>query len=475
MPQRYEPSAPLSRLLLVLILLVAAALRLPGLGEQSLWYDEAATWSQVNGSFADVFSRTAADNYPPLYNILAWVSVQWFGDAEWALRLPSALLGLLNVAFLYGVGARMGGRTVGLLAALLLTLAPYHVWYSQEARMYALLAVATTAHAWATLHFVDKPRWPGAVLLALTGSVLLYTHPYGALNWIALGAAAVWILTARRDWRALLRLGGSALAAALVFLPWALILLGRAKTIVEQGFWLDEPTLNSVILQFRSVTGTNTLFLPLIAVLAALLLFRRKAAASPTPGTIPLLAAWLLLPTILGVLASFLIQPVFADRYIIGSLPAFLLVVPLVLLAPVRSQLGVVVVSVLCLAGGVATLMGRPPAFRDDWRGMAAQVQSDMTTGDCVAIILPFHVVALDYYLPGTSRCLLSGVSTAAVQAVPPNSRIFLLANQVSEQRQRAEVAEIERVRPLSAHYPFPGSDLYVFDRLPRATADDSP
>ena len=148
-PQAAEPSPVATRYALLAIVLVASALRLPTLGTQSLWFDEAATWSQVEGTLGDLFIRTSADNYPPLYNILAWLAVQVLGDAEWVLRLPAALLAVANVPLLYLLGRRIAGPSAGLLAAALLALSAYHVWYSQEARMYSLLAFAATAYAWA--------------------------------------------------------------------------------------------------------------------------------------------------------------------------------------------------------------------------------------------------------------------------------------------------------------------------------------
>lgn len=457
----------MARALLVLILLVAAAIRLPGLTDQSLWYDEAATWSQVNGTLAEVFSRTATDNYPPLHNLLTWVSVQLFGDAEWALRLPSALLALLNVGLLYCVGTRIGGRTVGLLAALLLTLSGYHVWYSQEARMYALLAATTTAHAWAVLHFLDKPRAGSTMLLALTGSLLVYSHPYGALNWVALGVAALWVLCRRGNWSALALVASAGLATGLSFLPWALILRARAQIIAEHGFWLTEPTLGYVILQFRKVTSTSTLFLPLLSVFALLFVFRRKSVTGPSPGSVPLLFAWVLIPSVLGVVASLAVQPVFLDRYIIGSLPGFLIVMTLALLAPVGGRRGVFVVSALCLAAGAMTLLHGAPPPRDDWRSMTAKARAEMLPGDCLAILIPFQQVAIDYYLRDPSRCLLREATAVAALEVPASSRIFLFASQVRDEQRQAAATDIGSMRPLAAHYPFGGSDLYVFDRQP--------
>lgn len=59
-----------NRLILALILVVAALLRFQNLDRTSLWYDEAVSWSQSKGTIAELLTAVAADNYPPLHNIL---------------------------------------------------------------------------------------------------------------------------------------------------------------------------------------------------------------------------------------------------------------------------------------------------------------------------------------------------------------------------------------------------------------------
>lgn len=461
---RNEPSASVSWALLLLIVLGAAALRLPGLGDQSLWRDEAATWTQINGTFAEVFSRTAGDNYPPLYNLLAWFSVKLFGNAEWVLRLPSALLGLANVALLYGLGSRIGGRSVGLLAAGLLALSGFHVWHSQEARMYALLACTATAHAWAMLHFLDKPRLGRAVLLALSGAPLLHAHPYGALNWVAIGFGALLIIALRRDWKTLIPLVLAELLIVLSFVPWGLILLGRAETITQEGFWIGEPTPGYIFLQWRKVTGA--MFVPLVLAIPFLLFLRRKAGPGPAEGAMPLLLSWLLLPSVLGIIASLLIEPVFFDRYLIGSLPAFLILFALAVLMPARTRRGAAIAGTVGLALGFIALLFGTPQPRGDWREITAEARAILQPDDCLAMSSPIDQVVLDYYLPARGDCFLRQLSAEAAAAAPPTSRILVLATQ-AKQGAEVSVAPYASVRPLLFERPVSNGVLYVFGPAP--------
>ena len=94
---------------------------------------------------------TAQDIHPPLYYALlhGWTAILGTGPA--ALRLLSVVVGVLTIPLLYLVARRMFTRRVALLATFLLTISPLHVYYSQEVRMYglvALLSVGILAAAW---------------------------------------------------------------------------------------------------------------------------------------------------------------------------------------------------------------------------------------------------------------------------------------------------------------------------------------
>ena len=84
---------------LAALIVLAAALRLPTLGAQSLWYDEAFTAVHVfhPSLSATLSAMVHTENSPPLWYLLEWVDVRVLGDGAFALRLPSALAGIATV------------------------------------------------------------------------------------------------------------------------------------------------------------------------------------------------------------------------------------------------------------------------------------------------------------------------------------------------------------------------------------------
>ncbi len=408
------------RLVLVLlgaIIAISAAIRLIGINAQSLWYDEAASLAQSDGTLLEVYTRTAMDNYPPLHNLLLWVVTHTLGSAEWALRLPSLLLGVLNVWVLYALAARLEGRMAGLLAALLLALSAYHIYYSVEARMYALLAFASTLFALAVVEDLkaEQPRLAWRSFLAAVA--LFYSHPFGILNWAAILAGA-WLAgtVSPTLWRRpaiSLWLGQS--LAVLVFLPWIWVLLGRARVIGATGFWIERPTLVSVARALHMLaSGSWTLLVVAAGVLAAVAAAVGSARRGTTGlrGVILFLGVWALLPGVIAFVGSIAGgTPFFLPRYLIGGLPAGLALCAIGLArfgvtgARLAAAVGAIVVT------SVAGIAFDAPPQHSPWREVAAYIEQHAEENDACVLVAPkTNAMPVDYYLD--DRCAL-GVNGA--------------------------------------------------------------
>ena len=177
---------------LALIVGLAAALRLPMLGEQSLWFDEAATAADVSGSFTDmVESVKDLEGSPHFFFFATWLGVQLMGTGEVALRLLSALAGIAVVPVLFATVRRLGGARAGLVAALLAATAPLLVWFSQEARAYQLVVLLAVLTAYCAVRFRDTGEgraYAGAVVFAVLG---IATHYFATLTVVPLVAGMV--------------------------------------------------------------------------------------------------------------------------------------------------------------------------------------------------------------------------------------------------------------------------------------------
>ncbi|MGB5493634.1 MAG: glycosyltransferase family 39 protein, partial [Sedimenticolaceae bacterium] len=125
---------------LALIVVAGAIVRLWGLGDASLWLDEAAS-VQFAGLPWSTLWLTGYDNAPPLYYSVLKV-VLFISDSEFAVRLPSLVFGVLTIPVVYWAGRLVAGPQGALAAALVFALSAAQVEYSQEARAYSLLVFA---------------------------------------------------------------------------------------------------------------------------------------------------------------------------------------------------------------------------------------------------------------------------------------------------------------------------------------------
>ena len=94
----------------------------------------------IPGSFDEMLHRVkTSESNPPLYYVLAWAWAKAFGTGEFGLRSLTAVFGAATVPVGYLVGRQLTGRRAGLVLAALIAVNPMLIWYSQEARSYALL------------------------------------------------------------------------------------------------------------------------------------------------------------------------------------------------------------------------------------------------------------------------------------------------------------------------------------------------
>ena len=183
-PTRGQPRAVQATGALIALMILGTLLRWHRLGYQSLWNDEIVTWLSAQGSAWNVITqRIENSNIPPLYYLIAHAALTLRGrlGLEEAMRLPSVVAGVLSIPLLYIVARPWIGSRVALLAAALLTVSPFHVWYSQEARPYVVLllaALVALACAQRAIEHPDRGWWKAA--FALAAAATFYLHTVGA-------------------------------------------------------------------------------------------------------------------------------------------------------------------------------------------------------------------------------------------------------------------------------------------------------
>lgn len=222
------------------ILLLAFALRLYRLGYQSIWYDEGVSIHLARKSLAALTAHTAGDIHPPFYYYLLHFWIKAAGSSEFAVAFLSVTFGLLLIPLVYRIGRHLCNPIVGSLAALLVAISPYNLWYSQEMRMYTLGASLGLISLYSLLRLLAPPEsrtqnmecrvcWVGYILSAALGLYTLYYFAF-LLVFLNLFVLGWWLGVRRRGGRVsvLWHWVLAQLAVFLLYLPWLPIALHQA-------------------------------------------------------------------------------------------------------------------------------------------------------------------------------------------------------------------------------------------------------
>lgn len=194
-----------SKLYIFLVLLLSFVLRLIHLN-QSFWLDEAAQVIESARPFKLQF-QIVSDFHPPLYHLLLhfWM---FLGQSEIWIRLLSVIFAVLSIFLAYLFAKEFTDNKKALISAFLLAIAPYHIWYSQEARPYMLFILISLFSSYCLL----KKKW---FLYTISAILSVYSFYFSAF--MIVGHLA-YILFQNK--KLIKRYIISNLAAFLAFLPW---------------------------------------------------------------------------------------------------------------------------------------------------------------------------------------------------------------------------------------------------------------
>jgi 4-amino-4-deoxy-L-arabinose transferase-like glycosyltransferase len=454
---------PVQRLLILPLLLLAAFLRFYQLDAQSFWNDEGNSARIAERSVDLIIEGAAGDIHPPGYYLLlaAWRSV--VGYSEFALRSLSAFAGVILVLLVYKLGLRHFDSRAALFAAFFAAVSPPLIYYSQEARMYELVAMWGCA-AFLILQFSsfgELENWRLKISFALVLAAGLYTHYSFAFIIIALLATFAIqffqsLITNPKSQipnlkSITLQFSTPLILAFILFLPWLPIALrqltswpaGREYLPIDQALtglvhWLTlGPTIDNAI---------DSALLIGIIVLLALSLWRKRTLEP---------VVWLMVPTTLTV-AFGLFSATFA-KFLIVAVPALCLLIGNGLAAIRRAAdlppepdprqrtfrflqpfilLPIILPTVaLPLVVSLNNLYYNPTYQRADYRAIARFIDSLAQPGDAILLNAPNQWEVFTYYHPdtnvfpvATSRPLNISEELAQLQTITANhTRLFVL------------------------------------------------
>lgn len=323
-----------------LLALVAFGIRAASLDAQSLWRDEVDSLRFATAPWAEMLANFTRPGWNgPLYFFLlrGWVALT--GKSEYAMRFFSLVFGVLAVPLVYVLGRRLFDRATGLFAALWVTTSPYLAWYGQEVRMYTMVVALAILAVYSLRRAITGGEWHWWAMLVVSTSLAFYLHILAALLVPVLALAyCAWWSHARGQWREALV---SLACLTLPYLPlarWQVPLAFQARETGFAHYGLGDMALILLNGWSTGITGWGSLWNALLmAALAAwglvsslisllhLSSFPHLRGKGEGMGAEKgSLFAWLLFP-LLAVWLISLQQPLFTDRYLVWSAPAFYL------------------------------------------------------------------------------------------------------------------------------------------------------
>ena len=390
--------------LLAGIILVGALLRFTTLGVQSFWFDEATTWQIVSHGLGHVFSQVPrTESTPPLYYVLLWLWSRVFGLSEAGLRSLSAVFGTATIVVMWAIGRRLASERAGLVAALLTATNPFLVWYSQEARAYALLLVMSAVSLLALVRVLASPSPRRVLAWGVSCALALAAHYYAA---VVIVPEALWLAVAlrRRGVLTLQRIGLGVLPIVVVGGAQLPLMIhqndGRAGYIANSGslpYRVVQLFKQDLIGEGQPAKGLLTAICAVAVVIGLGLLLARARRDERTAALAPLAIG------LGGVVVAIVVAKVGTDyfntRNLLPTWPALLLVVALGLGASGAGRLGALGAAMLVAVGVVCVVNvdTNQRYQRLNWRG-AAHALGPAT--EPRAIVSDIHSsVELDPYL----------------------------------------------------------------------------
>jgi 4-amino-4-deoxy-L-arabinose transferase-like glycosyltransferase len=412
-----ETAARAWRTALLATLALAAVLRLAGLGS-GLWYDEIVTLvDSARLPLRQIVTEFSGVNAHPLYSVLAHASLAALGESAAALRLPAAVFGVVTIALVYALGARLTSRAEAWAGAALLATSYHHIWFSQNARGYTLLGALTLMTTMMLLRAAETRRTRDYLWYALAATAGVYTHL--TMAFVVAGHVAVVLGGRALGWRPATRQHlvpllwtwmGAAMLSALLYLPFLDGLRDEMNAEASQqaaqvatARW----ALGEALRQLLSGAGVPAAIAGgLLAAAGAISLWRRQ----------PLAVALLVAPGVVTGLALAALGHPLRPRFVFflaGGAAIFagrgLGLVAGTLAARVRPLSPVSALVALTLAFVAASSIGLPRNYRlpkQDFTGAVRYLDEAAVRGARVAAAGPACFPVERYFNRASWRCL---------------------------------------------------------------------
>ena len=362
------------------ILVCALALRIYSLNKYDLWFDEQGTNMFASRNLAGaaglsgvspssvMLGKMNNDPHSSLYFLSVYIYSIFFGDGK-SLRVLSVIFSMLSLGVFYRLSRVFFNRKASIYALLIMAFNPFHLWYAQEARAYAMACFFALLMIYTYMQALKTGKRLYWVCFPIVSVFAVCLNYYCGLLLFISGAALFF-----RDYRRHIEKWYLSVCATLVFLLLQQHVLINQLSFVKDSFWLPSPSLTTLLFTWRifSLGYSATIIQYQIGLPVFLLLFGYGVYSyfrSNKANTVIFLL-FLFFPIAITYILSKIMVPVYIHRQLIILSPLYYLFIAKGI-EGIRNKHAQIltVVCVLALMGGSVVNYYRGFMFTHENRG----------------------------------------------------------------------------------------------------------
>jgi len=319
--------------LLFILFAVSAILRLYKWNSYGLCYDESMWLNRLflpKRNFLELFTNIIYIAKPPFFRFLLYLW-KFLAKDEFTLRLLPFTFGILSILLTYKLGKILFDEKIAFIATFLLTISPFHIYYSQELTHYTLTLFLVLCSVYYFLFGLEQNRLPIWIKFIFFTILSLYTSYISVF--LVIFENIFFFLLYKKHKALLKRWLIVQLIILLLYSPWLILLPKQFKVISlypTYFTWIPKGSLLHILQTLRIFSiGYNANFL--ITLFTSLIFYSFLILAiyhgfKNAPYKTNFLILWLFLPMILSILFSNIVST-FTYRNFFISLPAFLILI----------------------------------------------------------------------------------------------------------------------------------------------------
>lgn len=385
-------------LLLLGVVAIAAVMRLYHLTFQSMWVDEIASMhgSDWDLTLAQLIHYTKGDQ-PPAFFLMLHVWLKFFPFDDFSGRLLAVVIGLIGIIAVFFLGREIKDERTGLMASLIATFSYIHIYFSQEARFYTLVFLASSLSWLFFIRAVKSERKQNFLLYVLFTTLVIYTHYFGLVVLVSQGILFLMIIVVYKSTRRFIFLSiTSAISIIVLISPWIPVLFSDVKTEV---FWIPrEPfyfPIKYFYIYFKDYFSCFV-FAPLILYyfFNTYRTYRQEKKIDPAH---LILIGSVILGFLIPITYSIVRTPMLQERYTIICLPSIIVMISLGF-GLLKEKLRYTLLIGTCCTALISLIFIEKyytTVRKEDWRGLAELIIRDMKSDE---IVVSRHAWYCNYY-----------------------------------------------------------------------------